>query len=293
MRCTLLALITLGLLAACGRQPEPFVVDVMNSYTPVKDQGRSQTCWAYAMLAAIETEHIMRGDSVCLSAPYVEHCLRREPKAPPSHRGMATTLLYMIGRHGLVPHQAMPTTADLAPRQAFMLGAVYTPLEFAHSVCAPGEYVALTADERLPYRAWHVPDAPDNWSRDSFLNVPPDTLLAVARRATDQHHGVCWEGDTSDPGFDWPQGVVRLTPLSRLTRTTDDHCMAIVGLAHDSRHRPFFILKNSWGTGNARQGLLYMSHDYFVHKTVAIVVPRQAVPRHLFPGATPPAPHSR
>ena len=32
-----------------------FTTDVLNRMTPVKDQGQSQTCWIYAMLAAIET----------------------------------------------------------------------------------------------------------------------------------------------------------------------------------------------------------------------------------------------
>ena len=270
------AITTLGLLVGCDRQPELFAVDVLNAYTPVKSQGRSQTCWAYAMLAAIETEHIMRGDSVNLSAPYVEHCLAQEPDAPSSHRGMATTLLYMIGRHGLVPWQAMPTTDDIAPNRVFMLGAEYTPLEFSHSVCAPGEYVALTSTSQQPYYTSFVIDTPDNWARDSFLNVPPDTLVATTRRAVASGHGVCWEGDTSEPGYDWKRGVARLSAVSRLTNTTDDHCMAIVGLAHDDSHQPYFILKNSWGTDNARQGLLYMHEDYFRAKTIAVVMTREA-----------------
>ena len=47
--------------------PEQFDIETINAYTPVKNQGRAPLCWAYAMLSAIETEHIMRGDSVHLS----------------------------------------------------------------------------------------------------------------------------------------------------------------------------------------------------------------------------------
>ena len=277
----LYTLITFGLLASCGRQPDSFTIEVLNSYTPVKSQGKSQTCWAYAMLAAIETEHIMRGDSVNLSVAYVEHCLSQEPDAPPTHRGMATTLLYMIGRHGLVPYQAMPTTDDIAPRWAFMLGAEYTPTEFAHSVCAPEEYVALMTDDSLPYYTHHIIESPDNWARDSFLNVPADTLVAIARQAVANHHGVCWEGDTSEPGYDWSSGVARMTLASHATRTTDDHCLSIVGLAHDAQGEPYFIMKNSWGTANAHEGLLYMHEDYLRNKTIALVLPRQAVPKKI------------
>lgn len=66
------------LLAACSvpakRQAEDrqdshrFKNEVLLGYTPVKDQGRSPLCWAYSMLATIETEHIMLGDSVNLSS---------------------------------------------------------------------------------------------------------------------------------------------------------------------------------------------------------------------------------
>ena len=39
--------------------------------TPVKDQGESDLCWIYAMLATIESERLMLGDSVNLSADFL------------------------------------------------------------------------------------------------------------------------------------------------------------------------------------------------------------------------------
>lgn len=262
------------LVVACTRQPEPFTVQVMNSYTPVKNQGKNNSCWIYAMLSAIETEHIMRGDSVHLSTAYVEHFLRQEPRAPRSGRGMAITLVRMIEKYGLVPYQAMSDSGVPAPRWAFMLGAEYTPLEFAHSVCAPGEYIALTTTEDQPYYTSFILKEPDNWLNDVFLNLPPDSLLALTRRAVAAHHGVCWEGDTNRSGFDWQQGVARTTLMDSNRPPADRHCMAIVGLATDADGQPFFVMKNSWGTDNDRDGLLFMSEDYFLRNTVAIVLPK-------------------
>lgn len=40
-------------------QKKKFTNEVMLRYSPVKDQGISPLCWMYAMLATIETEHIM------------------------------------------------------------------------------------------------------------------------------------------------------------------------------------------------------------------------------------------
>jgi len=256
------------LLLSCDEQPEPFVIDVLNGYTPVKNQGKSQLCWAYAMLAAIETEHIMQGDSVHLSVAWVERMMERDSRAPKSKRGMGMTLINLIQCYGVVPYDAMMSTDDILPRFAFMLGARYTPLEFAHSVCAPNEYIGLGTSDKYPYDAPFVPDLKDNWERNELWNVSPDSLLSITERAVRNHHGVCWEGDISERGFDWKRGVARLSLIDG--STTDDHCMSIVGLAHDAEGNPFFIMKNSWGKHNAYDGLMFMSYDYFKKKTIAV-----------------------
>jgi bleomycin hydrolase len=67
-------ILIVGLLLLTGcRQKEQhtFTDELLLPMTPVKDQGKSQLCWAYAMLATIETEHLLRGDSVNLSAVYI------------------------------------------------------------------------------------------------------------------------------------------------------------------------------------------------------------------------------
>ena len=64
--------------------------------TPIKDQGKSETCWIYAMLAAIETEHLSWGDSVNLSPYYIEKMMEQEPNMPENKRGMGKTLLNLI-----------------------------------------------------------------------------------------------------------------------------------------------------------------------------------------------------
>lgn len=70
-------IIALVLLIGCGKQrqkqvrPEHLTDEIRLKTTPVKNQGRSSLCWAYAMLATIETEHLMQGDSINLSADYV------------------------------------------------------------------------------------------------------------------------------------------------------------------------------------------------------------------------------
>ena len=238
------------LLGGCRREPLHFTHEVLNRMTPVKDQGDSQTCWIYAMLAAIETEHLAWGDSVNLSPYYIEQKLACEPDAPESKRGMGATLLRLIAKHGLVGYDAMPSVDTPAPRWVFMLGATYTAPEFARSVCRPGEYIALTSLSREPYYQEVVIDQPDNWLHDRFLNVPMDTLLARTERAVRRHHGVCWE--------------------------SKGHAMAIVGIAHDDAGERYFIMKNSWGTDRPHGGLDYLSYDDFRAKTLAVEMTKKA-----------------
>lgn len=321
-------------MAGCRRsstaEEEIFVADVVNGYTPVKDQGRGETCWIFAMLAAIETEHIGRGDSVNLS-PY--HVIRTllEREAVNSHfagatkrlslRGTGASLIRAIERDGVVPYDAyhygklsnatvvankvrrvaasrtslqrcldnvkavLDASLGPLPKHVFMYGAEYTPQEFARSVCAPGEYEALTSFSHHPFNEPCVLEIPDNRGGDEFMNIPIDSLYRRVEEAVREGHGVCWEGDISEAGFSFEKGVARLegavsvTQRSRqrafeLLATTDDHCMAIIGIAHDSHGGQYFIMKNSWGTGNAYGGLMYMSREYFLMKTVAVFLPK-------------------
>lgn len=337
-------------LASCGNKHEAsrerlaFTTDVRLRTTPVKDQGSTSLCWVYAMLATIETEHIMQGDSVNLSADYVARAFLREQALEQraaedwtlTTRGMATMTLRLIATYGLTHHDAfhrredtnfkvldeklrlargMATSLDDYIRRVdgqlaqafgepmptvFFLGVQYTPLEFAHSVCHDGEYEALTSFTHHAFGERFPLEVADNHYHDTYLNVPLDTLYRKVVRALLHGHPVCWEGDTSEPGFSFARGVAMLpsqtaspaavrtsqtAPCATQTErqqafesgaTTDDHCMEMVGLAHDQHGRRYFIMKNSWGTDNRYGGFMYMSEDYFRLKTIAVVLPAES-----------------
>lgn len=166
---------------------------------------------------------------------------------------MCQTLLNIIQRDGIVPYDVLPDDATdnlPTPKQVFMLGAQYTPLEFAHSVCAPDEYISLTSLPDSPYYKKVEVPIPDNWERNRLLNIPLDTLRAHVNRALKNHHPVCWESKA--------------------------HAMAIVGLAHDSLRRPYYIMKNSWGTDRPHGGLVYLSARKLWRDIVAVYMTKEA-----------------
>ena len=162
-----------------------------------------------------------------------------------------------------------------------MLGADYTPQEFARSVCRDDEYQALTSFTHHPFGQRFAIEVPDNVAGDSALNVPLDKLMAFIVQRLQSGRAVFWEGDVSSEGFDFAGGVAVLTTqhitqqqrqqaFERL-QTTDDHAMALVGLAHDHRGNRYFIAKNSWGAHNRFHGFVYLSEAYVRLNTTLIV----------------------
>ncbi len=310
-----------------------FTNDVMCPYTPVKNQGKSNACWIYAMLATIESEHIKRGDSVNLSPQYVIYQQLREQAAwrylsqgriAYSDRGVMPMLLKLIQEHGVMPYDAFHGNAnipvvrrkmyriidecvarrtgiktmqqlvdnllqdEIAPLSphVYMFGAEYTPQEFGHSVCMPDEYIAMTSYQHHDFNTYVDLEIPDNKRHCTFYNVPIDTLVNTIINTLKAGYPVCWEGDTSEPGFSFTRGIAHLKDESKPClqadrqkdfenyRTTDDHAMELVGLAHDNHGRTYIVCKNSWGTANPYGGLLYMSIPYLRSKTIAVVINR-------------------
>ena len=324
------------LLFSCNKKEDDsltFTVEVINKMTPVKDQGNSSLCWAYAMLATIEGECLLRGDSVNLSVDYVarhqllrqaEHSYLSKHRADSvSLRGVAPHLLTLLNTCGTVGYDNYHASCNYKtlclkvnhtvgnavnrrqgintlrwrlntlfdddirplPRHIWLYGMQYTPQQFARSVCREGEYTTLVSYTHYPYFTQVPLDVPDNRWQYTGYNLPIDSLMHRMELTLRSGHTICWEGDISEPLFSFADGLALLdgqdpdlSPNARQRgietfRTTDDHCMALVGIARDAKGKPYFICKNSWGTNNLYGGLMYMSFDYARMKTIAVVLP--------------------
>ena len=306
--------------------------------TPIKDQGSSELCWAYGMLATIESEHIMKGDSINLSVAYIARMMLHEKaleyyfskgKKPISMRGMSSMLIHYINKYGAEPYDSYEDPKNInyhvlcrkveqicqgayskgeginklreeldqlfdselgymPAKQIHMLGAEYTPLEFAHSVCYPEEYVSLTSFTHHPFREYFSLEVPDNQLHDEFLNLPIEDLMLHIRKAIENGHPVCWEGDISEKGFQKPQNYLvdvqpSERPVSQSSRqrayeelhTTDDHVMEIIGTFTKGKQR-YYVCRNSWGKTWGDHGLIYLSEDYIKLKTISVFMSEKA-----------------
>ncbi len=64
--------------------------------------------------------------------------------------------------------------------------------------------------------------------------------------------------------------------------TTDDHGMHIYGIATDQNGKPYFMVKNSWGTQKSDyKGTWYISRAFMEYKTLDILVHKDAIPKDI------------
>ena len=64
-------------------------------------------------------------------------------------------------------------------------------------------------------------------------------------------------------------------------QTTDDHGMVIYGTAKDQNGTKYYLVKNSWGIDNKYKGIWYASDSFVKHKTINIVVHKNAIPKEI------------
>lgn len=172
------------LFSACSQPKKtqkrnPFVTEICLKTTPMKDQGRSSLCWLYAMLATIETNHLMQGDSVNLSTDYVARQLLMESArryylsrgtTPINMRGMGTRLLTLIQTYGAVPfdayHAYHPVNYNVVARKLQLASRSTTNFNHldsrANSIL--DEAVAICRDRKSTcsapnIRLWNLPTA--------------------------------------------------------------------------------------------------------------------------------------
>lgn len=171
-------------------------------------------------------------------------------------------------------------------------GKTYTPQSFAASLGLDlDDYVSLTSFTHHPFNGWFVIEAPYKWRLKPSYNIPIGQLMDVLDRALDAGYTVAWGGDVSgdfhrkEAVAYLPDGVVPTQELRQEQWNdwtfTYDHVMLIYGKAVDEQGKPYYIVKNSWGTSGPYKGIWYMSRDYMTLNTTYIFLNRKALPRQL------------
>lgn len=87
-------------------------------------------------------------------------------------------------------------------------GKEYTPKSFAESLgLNMDDYVMLTSFMHKPYYEKFELEIPDNWEHAKMYNLPLDEMMDTTDNALKNGYTVCWDGDVSEKGFSFTNGV--------------------------------------------------------------------------------------
>jgi len=185
-------------------------------------------------------------------------------------------------------------------------GKKYTPIQFAKELgIDPDNYITLTSFTHHPMYSSFILEIPDNFSNGTYHNITLSEFQEVVDTALKQGYTISWDGDVGEVGFSRKNGLAILTDKKerknvfseyqiekKVTQesrqrefenynTTDDHLMHIVGKGVDQKGKSYYKIKNSWGTGGAQNGYVYMSEAYFRMKTVSILIHKDGIPKNI------------
>lgn len=184
----------------------------------------------------------------------------------------------------------------------------YTPKTFASEVLKfkAEDYVFLTSFTHHPFYKPFIVEIPDNYSNESYLNVPLNELISLTEKAIEKGYSIMWDADVSNVNFKQKnEGFAMMWKDPKITSpvnpdaaeiaydaklrqdlfenltTQDDHLMHIVGLERSKGGKKFFVVKNSWGEIGPYKGYIKVSEAYFAINTITLVVPRAALDNSL------------
>lgn len=134
--------------------------------------------------------------------------------------------------------------------------------------------------------AWGADVSEKGFSFSNGLAINPVDEATISVSGKDNKNFSDGGADKESNAFKTPVEEVKVTPEMRQEgyenkTTTDDHGMHIVGLYKDQKGTKYFLVKNSWGTGNYPEGFLYVSESYFKWKTINVYMHKDGLSKDL------------
>ncbi|MGL2967552.1 C1 family peptidase [Flavobacterium sp. XGLA_31] len=177
-------------------------------------------------------------------------------------------------------------------------GKKYTPKTFMeYTKLNPKDYITISSFTHEPFYKPFLLDIPDNFSNGVFYNLPLDEFIQNIDNALDKGYTLSLDCDVSEATFSGKKGIAvipdneadekailneikpekNITPQYRQSEfenydTVDDHLMHIVGKVKDQKGNLYYIVKNSWGAENGKEGYVYMSVAYLRLKAISVLL---------------------
>lgn len=134
--------------------------------------------------------------------------------------------------------------------------------------------------------AWGADVSEKGFNFRKGLAIVPEDESTIQVKGSDNNNFSDAGADKKSNAFLTPVKELEITPEMRQEAydnktTTDDHGMHITGLYKGANGTKYFLVKNSWGTGNYPEGYLYVSENYFKYKTMNIYLHKDALPKNI------------
>lgn len=134
--------------------------------------------------------------------------------------------------------------------------------------------------------AWGADVSEKGFNFREGLAIVPEDESTIQVKGSDNSNFSDAGAKKSSNAFDTPVAEKKITPELRQEgydnkTTTDDHGMHITGMYELQDGRTFFLVKNSWGTGNFPKGYLYVSEAYLQYKTINFYLHKEALNNDL------------
>jgi bleomycin hydrolase len=134
--------------------------------------------------------------------------------------------------------------------------------------------------------AWGSDVSEDYFNYRSGLAIVPEDKSSIYVSGKNKKNFSDGGSDKQASCFETPVTEETITQEKRQKgydskQTTDDHGMHAVGLYKDQKGTKYFLIKNSWGTGNHNDGYFYASEAFFKYKTINIFLHKDAINKTL------------
>jgi len=134
--------------------------------------------------------------------------------------------------------------------------------------------------------AWGADVSEKGFSFRNGIAIVPEDPSTIEISGKDNKNYSNAGADKKSNAFLTPLKELKITTEMRQKEydgktTTDDHGMHIGGMYKDQNGTRFFLVKNSWGTGNFPKGYLYVSETYLKYKTINLYLHKDGIQSFL------------
>lgn len=180
------------------------------------------------------------------------------------------------------------------PRMFYYEDKEYSVEEFTNKIdFDPQAYITITSYTHRPYYEYFVLEDRYNWASGLYFNVPLEIFMQIVDSALINGYSLVWDGDVSESGFSEAKGTAKLdfaenTDWVKIRQqmydnhqTKLDHVMHIVGKLKKYTGDEYYLIKNSWGKIGPYDGYILMNKQYFMLKTIALMLHKDALPLNV------------